>query len=128
MNEDQLNELSRRIIGAAIEVHRELGPGLLEEAYKVALAFELRSQMLKVDTEVSIPVSYKLIKLNVAYRADIIVEDEIIVELKSTDKDNPLYRKQLYTYLRLRGKRLGLLINFNKELLIDGVTRVVNNL
>lgn len=122
----EINELTHRIIGAAIEVHKTLGPGLLEKAYQKALSFELRLRGLKVDEEVNIPVKYKGIDVDDAYRADIIVEDRIIVELKATEKDNPLYSKQLLTYMRFADKELGLLINFNKARLLDGVERVIN--
>ncbi|MDE6095403.1 MAG: GxxExxY protein [Muribaculaceae bacterium] len=128
MNEDQLNTMSKKIISAAIEVHRNLGSGLLEHTYHAALMFELKSQGLNAVSEVDIPFIYKGIKLDTAYRADIIVENEIIIELKSTEKDNPLHAKQLHTYLKISGKRLGLLINFNRSRLIDGLKRVVNNL
>ncbi|MDE5655674.1 MAG: GxxExxY protein [Muribaculaceae bacterium] len=122
----EINELTHRIIGAAIEVHKTLGPGLLEKAYQKALSFELRLRGLKVDEEVNIPVKYKGIDVDDAFRADIIVEDRIIVELKATEKDNPLYSKQLLTYMRFADKELGLLINFNKARLLDGVERVIN--
>ena len=128
MNEDQLNTMSQKIISAAIEVHRNLGPGLLEHTYHAALMFELKSQGLNAVSEVDIPFIYKGIKLDTAYRADIIVENEIIIELKSTEKDNPLHAKQLHTYLKISDKKLGLLINFNRSRLIDGLKRVVNNL
>lgn len=128
MNIDEINALSNVIIGAAIEVHRNLGPGLLEHSYQAALACELKLQGHKADKEVEIPFVYKGIFLDTAYRADIIVDDTIIVELKATESNNSLYGKQLYTYLKLADKRLGLLINFNRSRLIDGVQRVVNNL
>lgn len=116
------------IIGAAIEVHSILGPGLLEHAYQAALMEELRLRGLHAESEVVIPVVYKGDKLETAFRADIIVEDEIILELKATENDNPVYAKQLYTYLCLTDKRLGLLLNFNRERLVDGLERVVNRL
>ena len=128
MNENQINALSQEIIGAALEVHRNLGPGLLEHTYQAALICELKLRGIKAESEVEVPFVYKGIKLDTAYRADIIVEDEIILELKSTENDNPLFGKQLLTYLRIYNKRLGLLINFNRERLIDGLKRVVNNL
>ena len=128
MNENQINALSQEIIGAAIEVHRNLGPGLLEQTYQAALMYELMLRGIKARSEVEIPCVYKGIKIDTAYRADIIVEDEIILELKSTENDNPLFCKQLLTYLRISGKRVGLLINFNRDRLIDGLTRLVNEL
>lgn len=109
-------------------MHRCLGPGLLEHTYQAALLCELKLIGLRAVGEVEIPFIYKGIRLETAYRADIIVEDEIILELKSTENDNPLFAKQLNTYLRLYNKRLGLLINFNRERLVDGLKRVVNNL
>lgn len=128
MDEHQINDLSKKIIGAAIEVHRNLGPGLLENTYQVALLHELKLNGLNALMEVEVPFVYKGVRLPTAYRADIIVEDEIILELKATETDNPIYAKQLYTYLRLYNKRLGLIINFNRERLVEGLKRVVNNL
>ena len=125
---DELNELSRKIIGAAIEVHRYFGPGLLENIYRDALVLELSLRGVKARSEVQIECEYKGHKINVGYRADVIVEDSIVVELKATEKDNPVYLKQLYSYLKLTDTRLGLLINFNRTRLIDGVTRVANDL
>lgn len=125
---DEINLLSKEIIGAAIEVHRVLGPGLLEQTYQAALKCELMLRGMNVRSEVEIPFIYKGIKLDVAYRADLLVENEIIIELKATDKDNPLFCKQLQTYLRLAGKKLGLLINFNHDRLMEGLKRVVYEL
>ena len=124
---NHINALTQQIIGAAIEVHRELGPGLLEHSYQAALKYELISRGLKVETEVEIPLIYKGVCLDVAFRADMIVEDEIIVELKATEKDNPLFGKQLFTYLRITNKRIGLLINFNRQKIIDGLQRIINS-
>ena len=107
MDEHQINDLSKKIIGAAIEVHRNLGPGLLENTYQVALLHELKLNGINALMEVEVPFVYKGVRLPTAYRADIIVEDEIILELKATETDNPIYAKQLYTYLRLYNKRLG---------------------
>ena len=128
MNELELNALSQQVIGAAIEVHKELGPGLLEHIYQSALLYELSLRGLRAEKEVEIPLFYKGVVLNAAYRADIIVENEVIIELKSTENDNPLYKKQLLSYLRLHNKKLGLLINFNKIRLVDGIDRLVNKL
>ena len=128
MTAEQLNELSKEIIGAAIEVHRYFGPGLLENAYRDALVRELALRGIKAKKEVNIPCIYKGYKLEIGLRADVIVEDAVIVELKATENDNPVYYKQLFTYLKITGKRLGLLINFNKLRLINGVTRVVNKI
>ena len=128
MDKDQINALSHEIIGAAIEVHRFLGPGLLENTYRAAMMCELKLRNINAASEVDIPFYYKGIKLDTSYRADIIVENEIILELKSTENDNPLFAKQLNTYLRINNNRLGLVINFNKERLKDGIIRVVNKL
>lgn len=125
---DEIDALSKRIIGAAIEVHRNLGPGLLESTYQQALMLELRLRGIQAKSEVEIPFLYKGIRIDTAYRADIIVEDEIILELKATDKDNNLFFKQLFTYLKLADKRLGILINFNNQLLTDGIRRIANGL
>ena len=126
MNAYELNKLSREIISAAIEVHRHFGPGLLENTYRDALVVELNLRNIEARKEVVIPCMYKGIKLDLGFRADVIVKDCIIVELKATQEDNPVFAKQLFTYLRLTDKRLGLLINFNKCRVIDGITRVVN--
>ena len=126
MNNEQLNNLSKEIIGAAIEVHRYFGPGLLENTYRDALIVELNLRNIEARKEVVIPCIYKGFKLEIGFRADVVVEDSIIVELKATESDNPVYTKQLFTYLKLTDKRLGLLINFNKDTLIKGVTRIVN--
>lgn len=126
MNDLERSELSHKIIGCAMEVHKTLGPGLLESAYNRALMCELSLQGLNAVSEFEIPIYYKGNKLNTTYRADIIVEDEIIVELKATEQDNPLYARQLLTYLRITNKKIGLLINFNKHRLIEGVERVAN--
>lgn len=128
MTTNDLNRLSQEIISAAIEVHNILGPGLLEPTYNKALTHELRLRGFNVDSEVEIPCIYKGVRLNTAYRADIIVENAVIIELKATDNDNPVFKKQLMTYLRLADKRLGLLINFNKPRVMDGLTRLVNEL
>ena len=128
MTEYEINNLSHRIIEAAIEVHRNLGPGLLEQTYRKALMCEFQQHGISAAAEVEIPFTYKGVNMGTAYRADIIVENEIILELKSTSNDSPLYFKQLLTYLRLSHKRLGLLINFNNVLLRDGLHRVVNKL
>jgi len=122
------NEITTVIIGAALEIHRELGPGLLESVYQAVLVHELRKRGLRVATEVPIPVKWGEIQLEVGFRADLIVEDKVIVELKSVEKAAPVFEKQLLTYLRVADKRLGLLINFGEAMLKDGITRVVNRL
>ena len=128
MKVEELNALSKEIIGASIEVHRYFGPGLLENTYRDALVKELSLRNIKAEKEVEIPCFYKGHKLDISYRADVIVEDSIVLELKATENENPVYFKQLFTYLKITHMRLGLLINFNKIRLIDGVTRVVNGI
>ena len=122
------NELSNRVIGAAIEVHKHLGPGLLEAVYRDCLAHELAERGILVEREVVVPVRYKGIEFAAGYRADLIVEKRVIVELKAADSFQPIFTAQLLSYLRLSGLKLGLLINFNVAKLADGIKRVVNNL
>lgn len=120
--------LASEVIDVALKVHRALGPGLLEHVYEVALAHELREQGLFVRRQVAVPVTYKNVTFDEGFRADLVVEDKLLVELKSVEALNKAHQKQLLTYLRLSGKRLGLLINFGTELLRDGVRRVANKL
>jgi GxxExxY protein len=122
------NELSGEIVGAAIEVHKTLGPGLLEHIYEEALAMELRSRDLAVARQVEIPVHYKGQRLLSPFRLDILVNDTIIVEVKSVDRVLPVHEAQLLSYLRLSEKRLGLLINFNSAVISRSVRRIVNGL
>jgi len=122
------NEVSNQIIGAAIEVHRHLGPGMLEAIYRDCLAHELRSRGLCVEKEVVLPVRYKDLELAGAYRADLLVQKLVMVELKAVESVAPVFTAQLLSYLRMSGLRLGLLINFNTLQLKDGVKRVVNKL
>jgi GxxExxY protein len=119
------DELSNVIIGCAIEVHKVLGPGMLESAYEKCLKYELEKKGLKVETQVSVPVKYKDILLDCGYRIDLLVENKIIVELKAVDKLLPIHQSQLLTYLRFLNLRLGLLINFNVRYLKDGLDRLV---
>ncbi|WP_145281485.1 GxxExxY protein [Pirellulimonas nuda] len=119
------SELTEKIIGAAIEVHKHLGPGLLESAYQVCLCRELASSGIAFAVEVPLPVSYKGHLLEAGYRLDIVVEELVILELKSIEQLNSVHEAQLLTYLRLSGKRVGLLINFNVALLKDGIIRRV---
>lgn len=122
-----INEVTHDVIKSAIEVHNELGPGLLESAYQPCMEFELRELGYEVRSELSVPVVYKGKRLEVeGYRLDILVADTVVVELKSVEEVKPVHKKQLLTYLRLTGKRFGLLINFNEELVKDGITRVAN--
>ena len=120
-----LNDLSDRIIGLAIQVHRSLGPGLLETVYRQCLAHELSRHGIAFRMEQPIPVAYNEVKIDCAFRADLIVEDRVIVELKSVDRILPVHQAQLLTYLRLSGLRLGLLINFNTKVLKSGIRRFV---
>ena len=124
----QENILSEKIIGCCIKVHKILGPGLLESVYEEALAYELNNMNVKYTRQEDIAVNYKDIRLNVGFRADIIVEDRVLIELKSVDKLSTLHHKQVLTYLRLTNLKLGLLINFNVDLVKDGIKRIVNDL
>ena len=118
-----LNSISDKIIGAAIEVHKELGPGLLESVYEACLYHELKKQGVSVDCQVDLPIIYKGEITNKTYRIDMLVENCVIVELKSVDTINPIYEAQLLTYMKLLNINLGLLINFNVELLKNGIKR-----
>ena len=122
------NEISSQIIGAAIEVHKHLGPGLLESSYEACLIHELRDQGFQVKSQIPLPVYYKGINLKTGYRIDLLVENKVIVEIKSIEKLEGIHTAQLLTYLRLTELKLGLLINFNSLRLIDGVKRIANNL
>jgi GxxExxY protein len=123
---ERLNEISERIIGSSILVHRATGPGLLESVYLACLVFELGRLGFKLQAQSPIPVVYKGIRLDCGFRADLIVEDAVIVEIKAVDRLAPIHNAQMLTYLRLSGYALGLIINFNTKLLTDGVRRVVN--
>ena len=120
-------QITERIIGAAIEVHRNLGPGLLESAYEECLCYELSQMGLSFQRQVAIPIAYKGIKLDCGYRADLVVENAVIVELKAVEIVLPVFAAQLLTYLKLFGKRVGLLINFNVPVLRQGIKRVANH-
>jgi GxxExxY protein len=122
------NDIAKIIVDAALEVHRTLGPGLLETVYEEALAYEPRRRGLRIERQVELPVRYKEVYLECGFRADLIMQDLVIVELKSVEALAPVHFKQLLTYLRLADKRLGLLINFNVALLKEGIKRVANNL
>jgi GxxExxY protein len=123
-----INELSDKIIGAAIEVHKALGPGLLESAYLECMCHELTLRSLSYERQKNLPVVIKEKNLDCGYRLDIVVEKAIILELKSCEKIEPIHKAQLSTYLRLSGLHLGLLLNFNTPLLRDGIFRIVNEL
>jgi len=122
------NEVAKIIVDTAFQIHKRLGPGLLESVYEVVLAHALERRGLKIDRQVPVPIVFDEIKFDEGFRADLIVEDKVIIELKSVEKIAPVHKKQLLTYLRLTDKRLGLLINFGSELIRDGISRVVNNL
>ena len=119
------NDITHEIIGAAIEVHKRLGPGLLESAYEECFAHELRLRNLRVDRQVGVPVVYKETKLECGYRIDLLVESKIVVELKSVEGLAPIHEAIILTYLRLSGHKIGLLINFNVAVLKDGVRRFI---
>ena len=125
MKED---DVSKKIIGAAIEVHKILGPGLLESAYEMSLERELQIRGLKVKRQVSLPVTYKNVNCDVGYKMDLLIEDLVIVEIKSVESLNDIHTAQVLTYLKLSNLKLGLLINFNVTLLKKGIKRLVNKL
>jgi GxxExxY protein len=122
-----LNHLSSRIIGAAIEVHKTLGPGLLESTYEECLCHELNLQKIKYERQVNLPVIYKRKRLDCGYRIDVMVESNVIVELKTVDSIAPIHKAQLLTYLKLSNLKLGLLLNFNVPIMKNGIQRIVNN-
>jgi GxxExxY protein len=125
MNE---NQIAAVVVDAALKVHKTLGPGLLESVYEAVLGFELRRRGLHVIQHRALPVYYEDVKLNVGFRVDLVVANKVIIEIKSVEALAPVHRKQLETYLRLMDLRLGLLINFNVELIKNGIQRVVNRL
>jgi len=122
------NELSYKIIGIALKLHTSIGPGLLESTYENALAFDLKEAGFEVRQQVPMPFNYKGIKMDVGYRLDILVENKLIIEIKSIDTLAPVHFSQLLTYLKISKLRLGLLINFNNVLLKEGIHRIVNNM
>ncbi|MBK7979219.1 MAG: GxxExxY protein [Ignavibacteriae bacterium] len=122
------NEISKKVIGLAIELHKRIGPGLLESVYENALAYDLKEEGLKVIQQVPMPFEYKEVKLDVSYRLDLLVENKVIIEIKSVENLAPVHYSQLLTYLKLSNLKLGLLINFNTKLLKNGIHRIVNNL
>ena len=123
MNE---NELGTIIVDCAFQIHSRLGPGLLESVYEVILAYELTKRGLHSERQIAIPVVYDNLQFDEGFRADIVVENSVIIELKSVEQVQPVHKKQLLTYLRLADKRLGYLINFGAELIKDGISRIVN--
>lgn len=123
---DSLDRITGSIIGAAIEVHRALGPGLLESAYEACLSYELLDRGLGVERQRPMPVSYRGVQIDVGYRMDLLVEEAVVVELKAVDRLLPIHKAQLLSYLKLADLRLGLLINFNVKVLKDGIRRLAN--
>ena len=121
----EFDELSKKVIGLAIEVHRELGPGLLENTYKQCLAYELSHAEINFQIEVELPVKYKNILISCGYRIDLLIENTLIIELKSVDKIIPIHEAQLLTYMKLSGIKVGLLMNFNEIVLKDGIKRFI---
>jgi len=122
------NEIGTKVLEAAIFLHRGLGPGLLETVYEVVLARELSGQGLAVERQVPVPIEFHGIRFDEGFRADIIVEGKVLLELKSVERVSPAHKKQVQTYLRLTGLKLGYLLNFGEAMLKDGITRCVNGL
>jgi len=122
------NEISKIIVNTCYNIHVQLGPGLLESVYEEILYFELLNQGLNVERQKAIPVFWKDIKMDIGFRADLVVENKVIIEIKSVETIAPVHPKQLLTYLKISGLKLGLLINFNEKLFRTGVSRIVNNL
>ena len=122
------NEIAAIVVDSCLKIHKLLGPGLFESVYEEVLSYELMKKKLKIDRQVGIPVIYEEVKMEVGFRADIIVENKVIIELKSVETVLPVHKKQLLTYLKLTGLKLGLLINFNEALLKNGIVRIVNKL
>ena len=122
-----LNDITEKVIGAAIEVHRQLGPGLLESTYEACLVFELSQRKINYIQQKPLPVTYKGVQLDCGYRLDLLVEEDVIIEIKSAESILPIHKAQLLSYLKISGCKLGLLINFNVEQLKKGIQRVVNN-
>ena len=122
------NSIAKQIVDAAFQVHQKLGPGLLETVYEMVLGYELEKRGYSIQRQKAIPIKYDKLVFEVGFRADIIVEDTVIIELKSVESIQPVHKKQLLTYLRLTDKKLGLLINFGSALIKDGIFRIVNGL
>ena len=125
MNE---NELSFKIIGIALELHRNIGPGLLESSYENALAYDLRENGLLVQQQVPMPFIYKEVKMDIGYRLDLLVENKVIIELKSVQELAPIHFKQITNYLKLTNKKLGILVNFNTTDILDEIKRIANKI
>jgi GxxExxY protein len=122
------NDITGSIVDCCVKIHKTLSPGLLESVYEEVLTYELHRKRLRCDRQVEIPVQYDNINMDLGFRADLIVENRVIVELKSIEKLLPLHKKQLLTYLKLTGKKIGLLVNFNVNLMKDGIVRIANGL
>jgi len=122
------NDIAKQIVDVAFHIHTTYGPGLLESVYEAIMAYDLDKRGLRVTRQQPIPLIHESIRMNVGFRADLIVGAKVVVEIKSTESISPVHKKQLLTYLRLADKRLGLLINFNVELIKNGISRVVNGL
>ena len=127
MTKDEFNRISKIIVDSAFSVHKEMGPGLLESIYELCLINELRSRKLNVKSQKSIPLIYKGVNLSKDFRIDILVENEIIIELKAVEYLLPVHKAQIISYLKLANKRLGFLINFNVPIIKEGIKRIVNN-
>ena len=123
---ERINQVTQKVIGAAIEVHKHLGPGLLESAYEECMCHELTLRGIAFARQMPLPVRYKGVKLDCGYRLDIVVQNMLILELKACEKIEPIHRAQLLTYLKLSGIRLGLLLNFGVPVMKDGIVRIVN--
>ncbi|HUV50271.1 MAG TPA: GxxExxY protein [Anaerolineae bacterium] len=123
----KINDITETIIGSAMSVHRELGPGLLESAYEACLAYDIAKSGLSVERQKELPVKYRNVKLDCGYRIDLLVENKVIVEIKAIDKLAPIHTAQLLSYLKLSGCKVGLLINFNVKILKDGIRRLIND-
>jgi GxxExxY protein len=128
VEKEKLNELTGTIIGAAIRVHRELGPGLLESTYEACLSYELGEAGLVVERQATLPVRYRDVNLDCGYRIDLLVEKAVIVELKAVDRIEPIHEAQLLSYLKLSGCNVGLLINFNVKILRNGIRRMIHGI
>jgi GxxExxY protein len=123
-----INDISGAIVDAAVNIHDALGPGLLESVYEVLLAHELKQRRFVVERQVPVPIQYMGIRFDEGYRLDLLVEDQVIVEIKSVEQITAVHKKQVLTYLKLTNKQLGLLLNFNSDLMKHGITRLVNRL
>ena len=122
----QENEIGRHVVDCAVKIHMATGPGLLESVYETIMVYELKARNLKVDRQVSVPLIYKNIRFDEGFRADIIVENKVIIELKSVEKIMNSHKKQVLTYLKMTDLKLGYLLNFSEERMVDGITRILN--